>query len=91
MLQLEVRRYALRNLEGEKRKYTKRKTDYWESEISESRKTNENEVRTAGGPSATLQLSKMTLKELRHEVSARGLKPKGLAKMSKKKLPSLLQ
>ena len=40
VLQLEARQYALRGQEREKRKYTKRKTDYWETEISETRKIN---------------------------------------------------
>lgn len=38
VLQLEARQYALRGQERGKRKYTKRKTEYWETDISETRK-----------------------------------------------------
>ena len=38
VLQLEARQYALHGQEREKRKYTKRKTEYWLTDISETRK-----------------------------------------------------
>jgi len=101
VLQLEARQYALRGQEREKRKYTKRKADYWESEISETRKKrprpkvgddqNEMAATSTSSSSITRDLSKLTVKELRHEIHARGLKPKGLSKMNKTQLLSLLQ
>lgn len=101
VLQLEAGQYALCGQEREKRQYRKRKSAYWETEISETRKKRPrpkvsdksygNEVTTTGSSSATLDLSKLTVKELRNEINARGLKPKGLRKMNKKQLLSILQ
>ena len=101
VLQLEARQYALRHQEREKRTYIKRKTAYWENEISETRKkrprpkvsdeNDGNEAATTSSSRTTLDLSKKTVKELREEINARGLKPKGLSKMNKKQLLSLLQ
>ena len=79
VLQLEARQYALCGQEREKRKYTKRKTDYWETEISETRKKrprpkvhddkSANELGTTSSSSATLDLSKLTVTELRDDES----------------------
>ena len=103
VLQLEARprQYTLRGQERERRKYSKRKTDYWETEISETRKKrprpkvrdHQNEVAatSTSSSSTTRDLSKLTVKELRDEINARGLKPKGLSKINKTQLISLLQ
>lgn len=100
VLQLEARQYALRGLEREKRKCKKRKTDFWEAEISKTRKkrprqkvsVNQNDVAaTSTSSSSTLKdLSQLTVKELRNEINARGLMPKGMSKMNKTQLISLL-
>lgn len=100
VLQLEARQYALRGLEREKRKCKKRKTDFWEAEISKARKkrprrkvsVNQNDVAaTSTSSSSTLKdLSQLTVKELRNEINARGLMPKGMSKMNKTQLISLL-
>ena len=101
VLQLEARQYALRGQEREKRKYIKRKTEYWETDISETRKKrprpkvsdNLNDVAatSTSSSSTTVDLNKLTVKELREEINARGLKPKRLSKMNKTQLLSLLQ
>lgn len=100
VLQLEARQYALRGLEREKRKCKKRKTDFWEAEIRKTRKkrprrkvsVNQNDVAaTSTSSSSTLKdLSQLTVKELRNEINARGLMPKGMSKMNKTQLISLL-
>ena len=99
VLQLEAGQYALRG--QEERKYTKRKTEYWETDVSETRKKrprpkvgdNQNEVAatSTSSSSTTVDLKKLTVKELREELNAKGLKPKGLSKMNKTQLLSLVQ
>lgn len=107
VLQLEARQYALRDHEREKSKYTKRKTDYWESEIKEARHKKAREIQTElaesdepnqpGSPAATPEpqpqqdITKMTVQELKMEIKARGIKVKGLSKMNKKKLLNILK
>jgi len=46
---------------------------------------------TTSSSRATLDLSKLTVAELRCEIRARGLKPKGVSKMTKKQRISFLQ
>ena len=101
MRQLEARQYALPGQEQEKRKYTKRNTEYWQTDISKTGKKrprpkvsdNQNDVAatSTSSSSTTVDLKKLTVKELREEINARGLKPKGLSKMNKTQLLSLLQ
>lgn len=100
VLQLEARQCALRGLEREKRKCKKRKTDFWEAKISKTQKkrprrkvsVNQNDVAatSTSSSSTSKDLSQLTVKELRNEINARGLMPKGMSKMNKTQLISLL-
>ena len=74
-----------------KERNDKRETQKKRPRPKVSDKSYGNEVATTSSSSATLDLSKLTVKELRNEINARGLKPKGLCQMNKKQLLSILQ
>ena len=80
--------------ECEKRKHKKRKTDYWETENSKT-KVSDDRHEVAGTSTCStrtkIDLSKLKAKELRKEINALGLKPKGLSKMNETQLLPLLQ
>ena len=93
VLLLESRQYALKHKERKKRRYTKQKADYWESAICVNRKRKPLAAENNNTPSTSRNetcwkpdFTKMTVKELKKEITERGLKPKGFSKMKKKDL-----
>ena len=80
--------------ECEKRKHKKRKTDYWETENSKT-KVSDDRHEVAGTSTCStrtkIDLSKLKAKEPQKEINALGLKPKGLSKMNETQLLPLLQ
>ena len=86
VLLLESRQYALKHKERKKRKYTKQKADYWEKAICVNRKRkplpneNNNTPSTSRNETSwTPDFTKMTVKELKKEMTERDLKPKGFS------------
>ena len=81
VIQLEAQQNSLQGLESEKRKYTKRKIDYWEAEIRKIQKkrpmskvsVNQNGVAATSTCSSrtTRDLSKLTVKELSDVINAK--------------------
>lgn len=102
VLLLEHRQETLKHCEREKRQYCKRKTTYWEDGIIETRKkrmkacareqhSNHSGADVQGNNSSTNEYIKMTVKQLKQEIKALGIKVPGIAKMKKSQLVELLK
>ena len=104
VLLLESRQLALQSNEREKRKYTKRKEDYWDEGIVETRKkrqrsqvvSTESSGEDPGPSSATNDgyeedLTKLNVKQLREKIKSKNIQVKGLAKLKKQDLIEVIK
>lgn len=94
----ESRQWDLKHHERKKGQYTKRKLEYWDSEItairrqkrsrSEADTTQDDEIPV---PAPEENLKNLSVKQLREVIKEKGLKPKGLSKLKKKELIELIE
>ena len=95
----ESRQWDLKQHEREKATYTKRKLEYWVHDISEIRKQKRSQIRNSSfseeedilRPTPREDLNKRTVKQLKEIVKERGLSTKGLSKLKKQELISLIE
>ena len=93
------RQWDLKQHEREKATYTKRKLEYWGNEIvkitKQKRSENGNlplsEEEDMPGPAPRQDYNKLTIKRLKEIVKERGLSTKGLSKLKKRELISLIE
>ena len=104
VLLLESRQLALQSHEREKRKYTKKKNDYWDDGIVETRKKRQRSQAIVTeapdqepGPSTAADggcegdLNRLSVKELQEKIKSKKIQIKGLAKLKKCELIEVLR
>ena len=104
VLLLELRQLALQSNEREKQKYTKKKDDYWDDGIVETRKKRQRSqaivtealdqepgLSTAANGGCEGDLNRVSVKELREKTKLKKIQIKGLTKLKKCELIEVLR
>lgn len=98
----ESRQWDLQHHERQKGTYTKRKLDYWETEISAKRKqqrallastsaVEDDQDDETSDPTSTEDYNRKTIVQLRQIIKEKGLQVKNLTKLKKKELITLIE
>ena len=96
----ESRQWNLRHHERSKGRYTKRKLEYWNHGIAETRKQKRSHLQASPEathddeipvPTPEENLNNLSVKQLRQIIKEKGLRPKGLSKLKKKELVELIE
>lgn len=101
ILLAEHRQWLLPHHERKKSQYTKRKLEYWNNGITETRKQRRSTPQISAEISdlmdddvslstPTENLESLTVKQLREIIRERNLKPKGLSKLKKRQLLDII-
>ena len=94
----ESRQWDLKHHERMKGQYTKRKLEYWTTEISEIRKQKRahcedspDTIQDDDIPTPEVNLANLSVKQLRELIKEKGLRPKGLSKLKKMELIGVIE
>ena len=94
----ESRQWDLKRHERMKGQYTKRKLEYWNTEISEIRKQKRarcedspDTIQDDDIPTPEVNLTNLSVKQLRELIKEKGLRPKGLSKLKKMELIGVIE
>lgn len=98
ILYTESRQWDLKHHERMNSQYTKRKVEYWNTEISEIRKQKRaccvdspDTIQGDDIPTPEVNLTNLSVKQLRELIKEKGLRPKGLSKLKKMELIELIE
>ena len=98
ILYTESRQWDLKHHERMKGQCSKRKLEYWNTEISEIRKQKRaccvdspDTIQDDDIPNPEVNLTNLSVKQLRELIKEKGLRPKGLSKLEKMELIGLIE